>query len=175
MEMVKRLTQTELHRVLYYNPLSGNFIWRTSPSPMARVRAGDMAGRIRRVGHDRRPYRYITIHQHTYGAQRLAFLYIKGHWPDNQMDHKDGNSLNNRWLNLRECTRSQNAANSGPQKNNKLGIKGVWRRKRGKFRSGIRVYGKRINLGTFDTLEVAAHAYQRAAKMYFGEFARGNW
>jgi len=98
---------------------------------------------------------------------------MRGYWPQNQMDHKDGNGLNNRWSNLRECSRSQNGANrQGPQKNNKLGIKGVGLHvKSGKYHARIRVHGKQIHLGYYDTSEAAACAYQKAAKKHFGEFA----
>lgn len=163
-----RLNQTKLRRLICYNPLSGTFMWRITPGK--RIQRGKKAGSIFKSKGP--PYQRIRIFGHSYLAHRLAFLYMRGHWPRNQVDHKDRNGLNNRWLNLRECTNSQNAANRGSQKNNKLGIKGVHKSKSEKYHAQIKVNGKRIHLGTFDTAEAATHAYQKAANKYFGKFAR---
>ena len=165
--VMKKLTQAELRRVLCYNPLSGNFMWRISPRP--NIKKGSIAGSI--SGPKRSLYIHIFIHGYAYKAHRLAFLYIRGCWPRDQVDHKDKDGLNNRWLNLREATQSQNKANSGPHKNNKLGIKGVHRRTNGKYRVKISVRGKRYYLGQYETLEAAARAYRNAARKHFKEFA----
>ena len=88
-------------------------------------------------------------------------------------DHRDGDGLNNRRVNLRPCTHSQNGANRGPQKNSKTGVKGVFRyRDTGKFLSYIMVRGKSRYLGIFDRIEDASAAYRKAAEEAFGEFAR---
>ena len=169
----KKLTKTELHRILCYNPLSGNFMWRISPSNTISV--GSIAGSIScgRSGNGLL-YRRIQIYGSGYPASHLAFLYIKGNWPSGEIDHVDGNSLNNRFLNLRQATQSQNLANRSVQKNNKLGIKGVYRTPRGRYRAQIGKDGKVIKLGHHNTSEAAARAYRKAAKKYFGEFAKWN-
>ena len=164
----KKLTQAELRRVLHYNPLTGSFIWRISLNN--RIRVSDIAGRVSQHRKYSQVYRVIGIKGHKYAAHHLAFLYIKGHWPRDQIDHKDGNGLNNCWLNLRECTQSQNQANRGPTKNNKLGTKGVYK-KNGRYYAKIMVNGKVINIGQFDALETAAQAYRKTATKHFGEFA----
>jgi hypothetical protein len=93
-------------------------------------------------------------------------------WPDNEIDHKDTDSLNDRIENLREATRSQNKANCGIRKNNTSGIKGVgWRKDKNKFRARITVDRQEICLGHFDTEEEAREAYCEAAQKYFGEFS----
>ncbi|KKM22038.1 hypothetical protein LCGC14_1629400 [marine sediment metagenome] len=169
----RKLTQAELRRVLCYNPLSGNFMWRISPSNKTPV--GSIAGSIScgRNGNGLL-YRRIQIHERGYPASHLAILYIKGRWPIDEIDHINGNSLNNRFLNLRMCTSSQNSANRGPQKNNKLGIKGVYRTPRGRYRAQIGKDGQVIKLGHYNTSKSAALAYRKAAKKYFGEFAKWN-
>ena len=95
-----------------------------------------------------------------------------------EIDHVDGDSLNNCRFNLRLSTRSQNAANRGKQSNNKSGFKGVVLLKdqprNKKYLSIIRVNQKNISLGVFLTKEEAALAYNEAAKQYFGEFANFN-
>ncbi len=164
------LTQNEVKLILCYNPLSGNFMWRTRPSPKATlVRVGEIAGSIVRNSNGR-AYKHIKIHGRSYLAHLLAFLYMRGYWPRDKIDHKDGNGLNNRWLNLRECNNSQNCANRGVNKNNKLGIKGVCYRN-GKYTVSIDKDGRKIWLGIYNTPEAASRAYQEAAKKYFGEFA----
>lgn len=170
--MIKRdLTKAELRRLLCYNPFSGNFRWRVSSSN--RIHVGDIAGTIRIKRRFGRKVLAIRINGVQYYTHRLAFLYMRGHWPHNEIDHRDGNGTNNRWLNLREATHSQNQANCGPQKNNKLGIKRVcYDGKRKKYQARIMVRGQRMYLGSFNSIDEASKAYQQAANKYFGEFAR---
>lgn len=143
-------------------------MWREVPSH-SRVRVGHLAGSVKYIR--KQPYRQIGIRGWVYSAHRLAFLYMRGYLPYDQMDHKDRNGLNNRWLNLRECTHAQNQANRRVGKNNKLGVKGVSRRPSGRYRAKIWVGNRRISLGNYNTLEMAAHAYRKAARKHFGEFA----
>lgn len=167
----KELTQNKIHRVLCYNPFSGNFMWRIPPHPMARIKIGGIAGTTCRNHQTGKSYRRIRLYGCAYAAHRLAFLYMKGYWPSREIDHKDGDGLNNRWLNLRECTHSQNQANGCHYKNNKLGIKGVLLRKNGRYQAQISINCKSHYLGTFDTSEEASRVYWKVAKKYFGEFA----
>ncbi len=164
----KELTQSEIHRVLCYNPLSGNFMWRVALGK--RIKVGGRAGTTCRNYQNGRLNRRIRIHGRAYSAHILAFIYMRGYWPSQEIDHKDRDGLNNRWLNLREATHSQNQANSGLQKNNKLGIKGVCLRTNGKYHAKIDFNCKRYHLGDFNTSEAASRAYWKAAKKYFGEF-----
>lgn len=102
-----------------------------------------------------------------------------------QVDHIDGNGLNNQRSNLRICTRSQNIANSKLRKDNTTGYKGVswfvgskhpngvWKSKPN-WTARIGVNGKRITVGYFTTKEEAAKAYNEAALKYHGEFAKLN-
>lgn len=91
------------------------------------------------------------------------------------VDHKDRNGLNNTRANLRSATTAQNVANSRNRSNNRSGYKGVGRN-RGKWRVRIQgPRGTRIFLGHFNTPELAAHAYDKAALEYFGEFACLNF
>lgn len=163
---MRGLAKTELRRLFCYNPLSGTLMWRVSPSN--NIKIGRVAGRI--IRRDKRRYRKIEVHRRQYRAHRLAFLYMRGFWPQ-EVDHKDGDGLNNSWRNLRECTRSQNLANRGPTKNNKLGIKGVTLRESGRYQAQIRVRGTKIYLGHHDTSKAAVRAYRKAARKHFGQFA----
>lgn len=119
-----------------------------------------------------------------HGSPQHIFLhrFILGTKPGISVDHIDGNGLNNQKSNLRECTMSQNIANSRRRRDNTSGYKGVHWHKGYKYPSGawrirpkwsarISLKGKRISLGYFTTKEEAAKAYALAAKKYHGEFS----
>lgn len=93
-----------------------------------------------------------------------------------EIDHINGNGLDNRRGNLRLASKSQNSKNRPLYANNTSGYKGVsWAKTVKKWRAEIRVNGQGIYLGIFDTPEEAHAAYCEAAKKYHGEFANfGN-
>lgn len=106
-------------------------------------------------------------------AHRLAFLYMTGSWPVNRVDHKDCNPLNNAFINLRQATASQNAANRGVDKRNTSGYKGVsFYKPLGRWVAHIRHNYRLKSLGYFDTKEEAAEAYKKAAEAAFGDFSK---
>jgi hypothetical protein len=90
-----------------------------------------------------------------------------------QVDHIDHNGLNNRRSNLRVATGQLNKANRRTFKNNTSGYRGVGRFG-DRWLARIRVNGKGLSLGVYDSPEEAAFAYNIAATMYFGEFASLN-
>lgn len=108
-----------------------------------------------------RPYLHRVIMARVLGRPLLR---------SEEVDHEDGNGLNNKRDNLRIATRMQNSANKGAQHNNKLGVKGVSER-RGGYVAVISVNKKRIHLGDYKTIEEAKQAYDEAAKKYFGDFS----
>jgi hypothetical protein len=92
-----------------------------------------------------------------------------------QTDHLNGNGLDNRKINLRICTTSQNSMNRGLQINNTTGFKGVnYDKFSNKFRAQIRVNNIYKNLGYYIDPKDAARAYNEAAIKYHGEFANLN-
>lgn len=90
------------------------------------------------------------------------------------VDHIDGNRLNNRQCNLRACTAAENAKNTRLARNNTSGAKGVSLDVNGKWRARIWKDRKEIRIGTFDTIEEARAAYDKAAAELHGEFASPN-
>jgi hypothetical protein len=87
-----------------------------------------------------------------------------------QVDHINGNKLDNRRENLRLATPAENTRNRKPPKYNTTGYKGVCPGE-GRFKSYIQVSGKQAHLGYFDTAEDAARMYNFWAKDIYGEFA----
>ena len=90
-----------------------------------------------------------------------------------EVDHIDGDPLNNQRENLRICTHAENLRNRKVNKNNTSGYKGV-RNNHEKWQGYLMFNGKFINLGNFSDKQKAARAYNEAAKVYFGQFARLN-
>ena len=95
---------------------------------------------------------------------------------DKQIDHKDGNGLNNQRSNLRECFQINNLCNQRKQKNTSSVYKGVYWFKRTKiWRTQITSNYKHIHLGYFNTEIEAAKAYDKAALELFGKYAKPNF
>jgi HNH endonuclease/AP2 domain len=110
-----------------------------------------------------------------YNEHQLAWFYMTGRWPKPTIDHRDGDSTNNRWNNLRQATASQNNANRRRPRNNTSGYKGVYRGRRpGQWRAQIGKNGRTKYLGTFPTRQAAHAAYVAAARKHYGEFARAE-
>jgi hypothetical protein len=109
-----------------------------------------------------------TIYMHRVILERT------GHANFRQTDHRNGDGLNNQRRNLRPATHTQNQQNRRPQIN-ESGYKGVsWDTPNKNWRAQIRLNGKLKNLGNYRNKLDAAKAYNKAAKKYFGKFARVN-
>ena len=157
------LTAERLRELLHYDPKTGIFTWLVSRRV---VRAGDQAGTVKEDG-----YLYIKIDQRSHLGHRLAWLYMTGKWPPDQVDHRDLVGSHNWWENLRLADNSQNNANSECRAAS--GIKGVtWVESRKRWQAQITVHGRNIFLGRFSEAGEAAAAYATAARAHFGEFAR---
>ena len=118
-------------------------------------------------------YVSIRLNGKRYAGHRLAWLYMTGKWPKTPLDHINAISSDNRWENLREADGSQNQANKRLSRQNTSGFKGVsWREDGAKWVAQIRVRGRCIYLGRFNTPEQAHAAYVAAAIEHWGAFAR---
>ncbi len=161
------LNKEYLISLLSYNPDTGNFLWIVNRGH--NKTKNTIAGCIR---DDNRIS--ISIHGKKYWAHRLIWLYIYGRWPHGCIDHINGNSSDNRFLNLRECSMNENSFNMKKHKNNTSGYKGIiFVPKINKWEARIRTGAgnKRLVLGCFETKELAANAYISASKIYHGQFS----
>jgi len=123
--------------------------------------AGQEAGATVKLKHTH--YIHIQIDRKLIYLHRLAFLYMTGAMPPNEMDHIDGNGLNNKWENLRACTRSENNQNHAIRSDARSGFVGVgWHNQAGKWRARIKLNGREIFLGCFDDPKEASLAYLAA-------------
>lgn len=153
------LTQEELKKLLHYDPETGLFTWSKTRAGTARI--GTIAGSVREGGG--KNYLRVHIKSKRMRAHKLAWLYVYGHLPLCEIDHINGNGLDNRILNLRQVSRIENCRNRRKPKNNTTGVMGVYRdRNTGGFMAQIRHEGRLNYLGSFPDLESAALAREQA-------------
>jgi hypothetical protein len=154
------LTQKRLKELLRYDSDTGIFRWKMSPH--RRCRAGAISGTLNSRG-----YICIMIDGRKYRAHRLAWLYIHGNMPPNEIDHINHIQDDNRLCNLRLATRTENSRNVSLYKNNSSGFVGVyWDKSRNKWQARVQVNGKSQHLGYFDKIEDAVRARKAASKKY---------
>lgn len=151
---MENLTQALLKAKLTYNPATGLFTWNKGQRYSAGVIAGTTFN----------GYIIIKLAQRRYRAHRLAWLYMTGEWPKNEIDHDNRDRADNRWSNLRDKTSGQNKLNAGLRKDNTSGSKGVHRDSRnGRFIAQITLGGRTEHLGSFATNDEAANCYLEAS------------
>lgn len=144
------LTQEQLKQILHYDPETGVFRWKLVMANN-RNKIWGIAGSINQG------YVRIRLKNKTYECHRLAFLYVTGFWPENDVDHIDGCRSNNKWENLRQATRKQNCENIKLRKNNTSGYRGVvWHKATGKWSAMVRHNKKAIWLGLYEDVKEAA-------------------
>jgi len=160
------LTQTRLREMLEYDPDTGVFRWRKGGP--GRYYPGRIAGATNAGG-----YRVIAFDGERLRAARLAWLYMTGKWPEEHVDHINGNPADDRWANLREATRAENLHNVGLRPNNTSGVRGVsWNKRQQQWHARVNFNGTLFHCGYFDTLDEAKAARDAKAFSLAGEFAR---
>lgn len=159
------MNRDELQKELRYDSASGLLWWITPAKGRQRLRP---AGTVSKDGYVR-----LCINYKRYLAHRVIWLIATGKWPKEEIDHINMNRSDNRLVNLREATYSQNKANAVVRRNNKARLRGVrWRADANKWEARICFNYNKMYLGLFATKELACNAYEMAAKKHFGEFAR---
>lgn len=169
---MKSLEIEIISRLIEYNSETGVLLWKprtehdcSSHKELLRWNSrysGKEAFRINANG-----YRTGMIFRSMYTAHRIAWCLYYRSWPEKFIDHINGDRSDNRIINLREVTKSENSRNAKISKANKSGATGVSKTQNGKFRSYIsNSEGKIIQIGTFEKFEDACFARKKAEKIY---------
>ena len=154
------LTQETLKNHLHYNQETGLFTRLKSSGPS---KAGDLAGGSHHSG-----YIFIRVCGNKYAAHRLAFLYMNGEFPKNQIDHKNQVRDDNSWSNIRHVTSTENCQNRGISSLNTSGFTGVcWHKRDGVWQARIKINRKYVHLGCFESINDAIAA-RKAANIEYG-------
>lgn len=153
------LTAERPRELLHFDTCTGVFRWRRASN--SRVLPWAVAGHVNPV----LGYVQIGIDGKHYLAHRLAWYYVHGVWPADQLDHRDGVRSNNRMSNLREAGHAENGQNQTLRSDNTSGFLGVsWFKRDSNWKAQIRLNGTSYSLGYFDTPEEAHAAYLAAKK-----------
>lgn len=172
--MTKKILPTpeKLRELLTYDPDTGVFHWKKVSGKDKRwnTKYSEKQTFTSDCGSG---YRRARIEGCDVRAHRVAWAMHYGKWPDDEIDHINGIRHDNRIINLREASRSENGRNVPAHRDSSSGLKGAhWHGQKNRWTSRIRVDGKNRYLGLFDTAEEAHEAYCEASKKCHGEFAR---
>jgi hypothetical protein len=165
-----------LHGVCFYMqlPLSGGYSAIVDPEDYPELIKFKWTADVRKTGVYAKRFIDRTVDGKRVRKQVYLHRYILGiDDPKIKVDHKNRQTLDCRRNNLRSCSQSQNAWNS--RRDNPLGFKGICKRPSGRYGAYISPYGKNTCVGTFETAELAARAYDKAAIYFYGEFANLNF
>lgn len=152
------LTQDVLKQYVIYDPATGYFL-STGVKYSNKIK-GERVGTL----HKTKGYEYVNIKGKSFRAQRLAFLYMTGEWPKNQVDHINRIKSDNKWANLRDVDSKTNCWNRPLYKTSTSGFTGVaWNKQYNKWQVLCRSNGRQEYLGLYENL---AEAGQVAATWY---------
>lgn len=155
------VTKELLHELFFYK--DGELYWK--------VDRGSNKVKGKKAGGFHSGYESIQINKIRKGTHQWIFLMFNGYLPS-QVDHIDGNTLNNRIENLRDANYSQNQHNAKIRKDNTSGIKGVsWHKTHKKWSVQLSVNGKSRHFGEYFDLEVAKFVIETMRHKYHGKFA----
>jgi hypothetical protein len=177
---------TVLRQLMEYDPLTGALVWKRQATPAFMPLAepkkitlarwnGKAAGRPALNSNSKTGRKRGSIFGRSVFAHRAAWAIYYGEWPQDEIDHINGDHADNRIVNLRPATRAENAQNRGPVKGSASRFKGVYRvQGKDQWFGQINLKGRSTHLGTFGSEEEAARAYNAAATQHHGPFARLN-
>lgn len=150
---MKYPTQERLKELFNYCPETGLLTRKVTKTYNAKK--GSAAGSLNKSN----GYLAVAIDGRTYCVHKIIWLHVFGGHGDHQVDHRDGNRINNKIKNLHIASQQKNMMNKSMQSNNKSNITGVrWTHALNKYRSVITVKGKVTHLGVFNTIFDAACA-----------------
>ena len=167
------ITPEILRQLLTYCPDTGTLTWKrrardTHPNDTGRrIFNAQFPGKEALSATNSEGYRHGRIFGKLYKSHRVAFAIYYGAWPENQIDHIDGDKANNRIENLRDVTYPENGRNAVMRASNKSGHTGVhWDKSTQKWRARIVVDNRHICLGFFEDINEAAAARREANERY---------
>lgn len=160
------MDQEEVKSIFDYDAKTGVLKWKVSLG--TRGKRENEAGYIQTNSTSGKKYRFVMYKRKLYRVHRIIWLYMTGNFPNNDIDHIDGNGLNNKWENLREVSRRENNRNKGRRSDNTSGITGVsWSSRRNKWHVQIHdSNGTPISGGYFESLLDAAAKRKELEKKY---------
>jgi len=146
------LSFEELDSTFKYDKETGLLTWKKN---RRKTSIGKEAGNDTAAG-----YRELTLHRdgnrYRLFTHRVAWILTHGKWPEKQIDHINGNTKDNRLVNLREVSNQENHKNMKRHKGNKSGATGVyWSKAASKWQAYICIDGKQTYLGVFEDKEEA--------------------
>ena len=140
------------------DPITGKIYWKEDQNQ--RVKSGNEAGSARTGG-----YRTVMINNSSYRVHRIIWAMFYGKYPDDVIDHINGDKTDNRVVNLRDISFKHNCQNKvRPNITNKSGVLGIYKAG-SKYRASISLNNKNKILGTFHTKEEAHDAYITAKRV----------
>jgi hypothetical protein len=155
------LTFEEAKRLFDYDPETGVVRWRVKTC--RKVVVGAEAGTLKTNHRTGKTYRHIRFRGKDHKAHRIIYLLQTSEWPPDDIDHLNGDGVDNRWENLRAATRLENSRNQRRLRNNTSGQTGVyWHEQNGKWVAQIMVHKRNIYLGYFTSKEEAIAARKEA-------------
>jgi hypothetical protein len=172
------ITPEHVKILLDYNPETGDFVWkwrklRPDFQRMDKIWNSRLAGKIVTKRRHRHGHLQIGIYNKNYMWHRVVWAHYYGIWPDRDIDHINGIPDDNRIINLRLATKSENLCNAKIRINNTTGVKGVsWSKQSKKWYAYINKNRKMHALGYFNCFGKAIVARKLAAKQMHGDFVR---
>ena len=165
------LTKELVRDYFNYDNHSGLLYWKDNvplkhfQDKRGQTRHNNMFGNKEAGSVTRQGYKRVQLQGKPYAVHRLIWLWVYGKLPEDQIDHIDGNKINNRIGNLRDVDNITNAQNQKRPKNNTSGHIGVSKTKYGKWKVAISVDGKQIHLGNFEDFDEACNIRKGAEIM----------
>lgn len=171
------VSEIPLSEILHYNDTNGFLYWKERPYSMFRTPKDAKSWNSRQSGNialskiDKDGYRALTVFGRSYRQHRLIWMmHNNGSCPE-FIDHINGKKDDNRIVNLRAATKTENGWNRGKNKNNTTGYKGVYlMKKNGLHRASVSHGGKVLHAGFHSTAEEAHNAYCMKLKEVSSEF-----
>ena len=163
---IRTVPLARLFEAFNCDPETGEFTWRTKPNPHTVVGS--------RAGTNCRGYRVLMLDKVPLSAHRAVWAFVHGSWPDAQIDHINGDGMDNRIANLRLAKgMGKQQGNRRLNRNNTSGLRGViWDKRKGMWAAVLKRGSDKspAHLGYFKEKTDAAKAYEAEARRYFGEF-----